>query len=510
MKINTPRTFLIPDKVINLNQLRQWIPITLILLLAAMLYFYQLGTESFWIDEIFSIRDAKKNIFELSLNRPLYYVLLHFWMRFGSSEAWLRGLSVIFGLVSVWLIYQLGVRLSNRATGLIGALLLTLSPLVINHTQEVRMYAVSMCLGLGGSLVLTDVLEKFTISSLAGWLSLRLLAVLTTPINILLFLPDVVLLGIKFRKQKKNLLKLAKKWLWLLIAFAVILFVSLLDIVPPLLDFLGDLPQVMPPPGFSAFVGALTRFTVWPLASPFAGLESIYEKFFNIYAVILLVLLLLALFATKKSGSVKLWWAAAWLFLPLINLFLFIRTYDGVLWGQNRYLLFTAPYMLILLAAGWLRMWHWQRGMAILVGAIYAITVGGALFNYYTVQNRQDWRGVAQVMEFNERSGDQIAVFPESNMPAIEYYYRGTAPIQAIKVPHQFEESELKQALARLSSANSRFWIACRFRHFSVYSQQNELFKTVLENKFYINKHQQFAGGLELFLISNRHSSFQE
>ncbi|MDJ0596104.1 MAG: glycosyltransferase family 39 protein [Pleurocapsa sp. MO_226.B13] len=506
MKIKTSITFLNQNKVINLNQVRQWIPITLILLLAAMLYFYQLGTESLWIDEIFSIRDAQKNIFNLGLNRPLYFIFLHFWMRFGSSEAWLRGLSVIFGLVSVWLIYQLGVRLSNRATGLVAALLLTLSPLVINHTQEVRMYVLSMCLGLGGTLVLTDVLDQFTISSLAKCLILRFMAILTTPINILLFLPDLVLLGIKFRHKKKYLFKIAKKWRWLIIAFTVLLLLSLIDIVPPLLDFLGDRQQVIAPPGFPAFVGALTRFTVWPLKSPFAGLESIYEKFFNIYAVILLGLLGLSLYTTKKSGSVKLWWSAAWSFLPLTVLFIFCQTYSG-LWGVNRYLLFTAPYILILLAAGWLRLWQWQRAMAIIVMMLYFFAVGGALFNYYTVQNRQDWRGVAQVIEFNERSGDQIAVFSESNMPAVEYYYRGTAPIQAIKIPKKFEESQLKQALVRLSSAHSRFWLVCRFYNFSIYSQQKELFKTVLEKKFYIEKHQKFAGDLELFLISDRHSS---
>ena len=431
MKIKATRTSLI---TINQKRLRHWLPITLILFLAATLYFYQLGTESLWIDEIFSIQAAQKNIFSLTLNRPLYFVLLHFWMRFGSSEAWLRGLSVIFGLGSVFLIYLLGYRLSSKMTGLIAALLLTLSPLVINHAQEVRMYVMSMCLGLGGSLALTELLKKFTVSSLAGWLSLRFLAILTTPINILLFLPDVVLLGIELRIYKQQIFKLAKKWLWLLISIAVLLLIALIDIVPPLLDFLGttDEQQLVPTPGITAFVGALTKFTVWPLTSPFAGLESLHEQFLNFYAVILLCLLGLALFNAKKSRSPKLWYAVAWSFVPLIVLFVFCQIYTRV-WGIPRYLLFAAPYIMILLAAGWLKLWRWRKSMAIAVVVVYAIASGGALFNYYAVEYREDWRVVAQTINLNEQQTDVIALFPNNYLPALRYYYQGNYPIHTLK-----------------------------------------------------------------------------
>lgn len=150
-------------------RLQQWLPIALVLLLAATLRFYQLGTESLWIDEIYSIRDARSLPTNLLNNtRPLYYLLLGVWMQFGSSEAWLRGLGVIFGVGSVFLIYLLGFRLSGKATGLVAALLLSLSPLAINHSQEVRMYMLSVCLGLGGTLALSHGLERPLNPRLAG------------------------------------------------------------------------------------------------------------------------------------------------------------------------------------------------------------------------------------------------------------------------------------------------------------------------------------------------------
>ncbi|NEO91442.1 MAG: hypothetical protein F6K56_14845, partial [Moorea sp. SIO3G5] len=144
---------------IQADWLWQSIPIALILLLAAGLYLYQLGTESLWVDELYSVNDAKRLPDRLSLMRPLYYILLWLWMQFGSSDAWLRGLSVLFGLGSVFLTYQLGRRVAGKATGLIAALLLALSPLFINFAQMVRMYTLGTCLGLGGTLALVHALE---------------------------------------------------------------------------------------------------------------------------------------------------------------------------------------------------------------------------------------------------------------------------------------------------------------------------------------------------------------
>ncbi|NEO45295.1 MAG: hypothetical protein F6K55_14635, partial [Moorea sp. SIO4A3] len=82
---------------IQADWLWQWIPIALILLLAAGLYLYQLGTESLWVDELYSVNDAKRLPGHLGLIRPLYYIILWLWMQFGTSDAWLRGLSVLFG-----------------------------------------------------------------------------------------------------------------------------------------------------------------------------------------------------------------------------------------------------------------------------------------------------------------------------------------------------------------------------------------------------------------------------
>jgi len=68
--------------------------------------------QSLWRDEAFSYFLAKKNILEIiflsakDYNPPLYYILLHFWMKiFGSSEIALRSLSLVFYWATIYIIF---------------------------------------------------------------------------------------------------------------------------------------------------------------------------------------------------------------------------------------------------------------------------------------------------------------------------------------------------------------------------------------------------------------------
>ncbi|MGB7085384.1 MAG: glycosyltransferase family 39 protein, partial [Phormidesmis sp.] len=184
-------------------QRQHWILLGGIMLVATGLRFYQLGTESIWIDEQFSILDAES----LDLGtRPLYYALLHVWMKFGSSDAWLRSLSIPFSLGCIGLTYLLARRLLSSSVGVVATLIMAVSPLFVGYAQEIRMYALSTFLGLWGTLILSQVLqhpEKVRPLSVIGWLVTRLLAIMATPLNVLLLLPDTLLLFWRFRRNRK-------------------------------------------------------------------------------------------------------------------------------------------------------------------------------------------------------------------------------------------------------------------------------------------------------------------
>ena len=120
-----------------------------IILIGSLLRIYHLGTESIWFDEAASIDGSKESLVSviqssgrLHNQPPLYFVLLHFWMLlFGTGEIAVRSLSAIFGIISIFVIYQVGCQLFNRKVGLISSFLSAISCYHIYYSQEARAYS---------------------------------------------------------------------------------------------------------------------------------------------------------------------------------------------------------------------------------------------------------------------------------------------------------------------------------------------------------------------------------
>ena len=127
-----------------------------IILIGSLLRIYHLGTESIWLDEAASIDGSKESFVSVveSSGRlhnvpPLYFVLLHFWMLlFGTGEVAVRSLSAIFGIMSIFVIYQVGCQLFNRKVGLISSFLSAISCYHIHYSQEARAYSLLQLLTL--------------------------------------------------------------------------------------------------------------------------------------------------------------------------------------------------------------------------------------------------------------------------------------------------------------------------------------------------------------------------
>ena len=114
-----------------------------------------LGAESLWVDEAWSIQAASKPVDEIAawtatdVHPPLYYWLLHFWIAFaGPSEAGARLLSAILSTLTILALYRLAARLFEPRVGLAAAALLAVSPFHIAAAQEARMYALLALLGV--------------------------------------------------------------------------------------------------------------------------------------------------------------------------------------------------------------------------------------------------------------------------------------------------------------------------------------------------------------------------
>lgn len=145
----------------ELIKVRDWVlrlPATLwvVLGLALALRLHQITETSIWFDEafsIFAVQSSFANMLDKVIREaivpPLYYSVLYVWVAlFGQSEFVVRSLSLIFGMMSVILMYVTASRIYAKPVGVIAAFLLATATFHIFYSQETRMYALFSLLAL--------------------------------------------------------------------------------------------------------------------------------------------------------------------------------------------------------------------------------------------------------------------------------------------------------------------------------------------------------------------------
>ncbi|HEX2047127.1 MAG TPA: glycosyltransferase family 39 protein, partial [Acidimicrobiales bacterium] len=92
---------------------------------------------------------------------PLFYVLLHGWMRiFGDGDLAVRALPGLFAVAALPLAWLAGRRLGGRRVAWAAVILLAASPFAVRYATEVRMYSLLVALVLAGYLAMTELLER--------------------------------------------------------------------------------------------------------------------------------------------------------------------------------------------------------------------------------------------------------------------------------------------------------------------------------------------------------------
>jgi uncharacterized membrane protein len=124
------------------------LPLIAVVTLGVFLRLYRIGANGLWLDEAFSVWMGRQSagqmldwLVRIDQHPPLYYLLLHVWMRLGDGEAVVRALSALCSTLTIPVIYLLGRRLVGRGVGLLAALILAVSPFHVYFGQEARMYA---------------------------------------------------------------------------------------------------------------------------------------------------------------------------------------------------------------------------------------------------------------------------------------------------------------------------------------------------------------------------------
>lgn len=147
-----------------------------IILLGFLLRIYQLDSESLWQDEGFTLNEVDKSNLKDTFKAvfgppegtpPAYFLLLHFWVKlFGSSDFSLRFPSVLFGVISIYLIFLVGKALFDKKTALIGSLIMSVSMIQILYSQDARAYSFFVLLILLSSLFFIKLIKNYDSKSL--------------------------------------------------------------------------------------------------------------------------------------------------------------------------------------------------------------------------------------------------------------------------------------------------------------------------------------------------------
>lgn len=131
------------------------LPLVVISLFAIPYFVFFRINQSLWLDEAYSVLIGLQNFEDIistlkyDNDPPVYYYLLAIWIRlFGIDPIAVRFLSGLFYFLCLFAIYKLGETVYNIKTGLLCSFLYMVSPLVIFHSHNVRMYSLLGLLGI--------------------------------------------------------------------------------------------------------------------------------------------------------------------------------------------------------------------------------------------------------------------------------------------------------------------------------------------------------------------------
>lgn len=140
---------------------------------------------------------------------PLYYSLPHCWMQVvGNSEFTTRFLSLLFGVLTVPLIYLLGRALGRPRAGVLSALLMTINPFQVWHAQDVRNYTILLALSMAALIFLLQAVQDQRTRYWASYAGMTLLSLYTQyyELFVLLFHNLFFLLLVLTRRRRREVL----------------------------------------------------------------------------------------------------------------------------------------------------------------------------------------------------------------------------------------------------------------------------------------------------------------
>ena len=384
---------------------KNWAIALILLLISSLLVrIISLLKSSIWHDEGFSLMLASRSPLDIWLGSardvhpPLYYEILHFWTEiFGNSVLSVRSLSLVAGIIVVWLGYQIAFMISKkRNVALLAGLLLSLNPFLIRYSQEVRMY------GILGVFLLIAIIGLIKVSKDSkDWVGYVLYVIgVSAGLYTHYFTAMVVIafwiyiVSIYFIKNKITLITNWRWWLANILA---------------LLIFLPWVPSMMAQFTRAQGLGWLSKTSIRTLNDTvwqFITFTDARQILILIYWLVPILILGLVAYVCIKDRSKEKFsrLLALFTFLPLIMAIMisFIRPVF-----HERYFVFSAMGLCLMMALAIYYIFLNNKYLAISIALIIVLIQLVGIRNVYAQSNHQ----MSRVMGFinqNYQAGDRI------------------------------------------------------------------------------------------------------
>ncbi len=408
---------------------------------------HRLGVQSVWLDEGLSIIFARPPLPELlprlitqDIHPPFYVVTLHFWRELaGESEFAVRFLSVAFGVLLVPLVYRLALDLfiavredagEARVAGLIGALLVAVSPFLVYYSQEARNYIVVTFWTALSCFAFWRALGGHGRRWWATYAVASALVVYTHYYGGFVIAAQAAYLFLTWWQHRRHLL-----------AWLGSLFVAGVLYLPWAVGLWGQLSNVVQNPDWWAGTIDLPTIVRRTFASFVAGSGQVAGPFSQALLVFA-GLFALGLVAVLARGGLRSRRGELFLLLyavvPLLIVYAITASNPKF---AERYLIIISPGFYLVLARGLAALYGLGRrfklplaapglSFACLAGTAVAVALSAtATWRVYYGPEwaKDDFRGAIKVIEEAGRVGDFVILIRDAYHP-FEYYYQGDLP----------------------------------------------------------------------------------
>jgi mannosyltransferase len=385
--------------------------------LAIFLGLHRIGARAFWFDEAYSFAVGRlggahliKAVTTGDPSMGLYYVMLHFWLHLGDSEATIRTLSLIFGAASIPLIFFVGKELFDEQVGVVAAVLLAVNSFFIEQSQEARSYSLALMLVTMSTLVFIHAVRRGGKRRWSFYAVVSVLAVLAHSFSLFILIAHAGT-TLLFRARRGGRTKL------ILITMGI-LFAAALAAVPVLkLAFDSERWSWIHLLGWRA------------IGVEILGLFGLQKSLLVAYAFLICVgMTLFVQCLIKKDESEKGWSHALVLgmfFVPVVGSIVgsFIMPMFVL-----RYLTIALPGLILSVAVGVTRIRPRWISLAVLI-MVLALNAR-SLYRYYEhppAYKDSPWRAASTFLMSKAQEGDTVLFNSLPTSVLFDYYYRSVS-----------------------------------------------------------------------------------